>query len=75
MKPEALFYRVFIVRWWAEPTEQAGQDISRFILEVPTTGERHGFISQEDLLCALQTELIAARDAQPKATNLRRDQS
>lgn len=61
-------YRVFIIRSWTDgPSTQA----SRFVLEIPRTGERYGFVNLEHLLNALRIQLLLAEtrltaEARPK---------
>jgi hypothetical protein len=53
-------YRVFIVRYWhdRETSEDTpSEDASRFVLEIPRTGERYGFTSAATLLAALHRQL------------------
>jgi hypothetical protein len=48
-------YRVFIIRAWTEsPSAQA----ARFLLEIPRTGERYGFVNIDHLLNALRIQLV-----------------
>ena len=47
-------YRVFIIRCWEEADPQHP---ARFLLEIPRTGERYGFITAEQLLLALRPQL------------------
>jgi hypothetical protein len=49
-------YRVYIVRCW-EDSGVPENSTSRFVLEIPRTGERYGFTSSEKLLNALQNQL------------------
>lgn len=49
-------YRVYIVRCW-EDREAPKDNASRFVLEIPRTGERYGFTSSERLLSALKNQL------------------
>ena len=51
---------IFIIRTQAEYSLVAHTVSVRCILEVPSTGERHGFADVEALLAALGAELIAA---------------
>lgn len=52
-------YRVYIVRWW-ENQDTTTDSSSRFVLEIPGTGERYGFTSAEMLLHALKNQLDTA---------------
>ncbi|MCB8984460.1 MAG: hypothetical protein H6659_11590 [Ardenticatenaceae bacterium] len=52
-------YRVFIVRWW-ENQHTSTDNSSRFVLEIPGTGERYGFTSADMLLHALKNQLDTA---------------
>ncbi|MCA9874932.1 MAG: hypothetical protein KC441_14780 [Anaerolineales bacterium] len=52
-------YRVFIVRWW-ENQDTSTDNSSRFVLEIPGTGERYGFTSADMLLHALKNQLDTA---------------
>ena len=51
-------YRVFIVRCWED--QDAADMPSRFVLEIPRTGERYGFTSADTLLHALKNQLDTA---------------
>lgn len=50
-------YYVYIIRVWCEQSTSQGQPIVRFMLEVPGTERRHGFVSATSLLEALGDEL------------------
>lgn len=52
--------RVYIVRAWTERTRRDDQSVTRYVLEGPTTGRRHGYTSVEALLEALSMELTSA---------------
>ena len=52
-------YRVYIVRCW-ENQDTATDVSSRFVLEIPGTGERYGFTSADMLLRALKNQLDTA---------------
>lgn len=52
-------YRVYIVRWW-ENQDTTTDSSSRFVLEIPGTGERYGFTSADMLLHALKNQLDTA---------------
>lgn len=55
-------YRVYIVRCWEEQASGLYKEpISRFSLDIPTTGERCGFVNQDALLEALRQELHDAK--------------
>jgi hypothetical protein len=62
--PEAtLFYRVFLLSMWREPTQDPGAPaVVRFRLEDPRTGERQGFATVESLMAALEEEVLAQSD-------------
>lgn len=53
-------YRGFIVRFWKEQATDPQQDVARFTLEIPATGQRLGFLSLEVLLEALRREITLA---------------
>jgi len=59
MDKSAFDYRVYIVRFWQEETTTRGQSTARFVLDVPSTGQRYGFVDREELLNALRAELFA----------------
>jgi hypothetical protein len=56
-------YRGFIVRFWKEQAADPKQDVARFTLEIPATGQRLGFLSLEVLLEALRREISSAHAA------------
>ncbi|MBP7998199.1 MAG: hypothetical protein KA314_02275 [Chloroflexi bacterium] len=47
-------YRVFIIRCWNEADPHHP---SRYLLEIPRTGERYGFVTAEQLIGALRPQL------------------
>ena len=46
-------YRSYIIRCWEEPTQTRETAVSRFILEIPETGQKQGFTEMESLFQAL----------------------
>lgn len=56
MDSEDYPYRVFILRCW---DENVPENLARFLLEIPRTGERYGFSDPERLLNALRDLLIS----------------
>lgn len=57
MKSRDKSYRVFVVRCWDESMEPHSEEHTRFVLEIPKTGERFGFTDTQKLLIALQQQL------------------
>lgn len=51
----AHLYRVFIIRCWGETDPH---NPARYLLEIPRTGERYGFVTAEQLLSALRPQLV-----------------
>jgi hypothetical protein len=50
-------YKVFVVRCWDEQNSQADASVCRFSLEIPSTGQRFGFVSLEALMKVLELRL------------------
>jgi hypothetical protein len=57
MPVEPFQYHVCIVRAWRETTAQTEEQVWRFTLEIPGTGQRLGFTDAHALMDALRTEL------------------
>ena len=58
MPTEALHYRTYIIRAWAEEGPDAGRRAWRLTIETPSTGERRGFSSREKFMNALYQYLF-----------------
>jgi len=52
------FYRVIIIREWKEQSAQPEAKTQRFVLEIPATGERFGFVSAEAMQKALNMMML-----------------
>jgi hypothetical protein len=57
-----LLSRVYIIRCWKERTSQQSQGVMRYVLEIPATGQRCGYMSAEGLLETLARELTQAQE-------------
>jgi len=59
---DAPHYLAYLLRWWqAAGADGLADQVWRFSLEDPSTGERRGFASFEALLVFLRAELAAPR--------------
>lgn len=61
----SMIYRSYVIRYWEEPVAE-GASTSRYILEIPETGQRQGFTELTPLLQALVQML---HPPQPNQTN------
>lgn len=50
-------YKVYVIRCWQEQDVQDDAITYRLTLEIPSTGQRLGFISSEALMSALERKL------------------
>jgi hypothetical protein len=55
--PKSLSTRVYIVRCWQERLRSDGHSVTRYSLDIPTTGERYGYANATLLLDKLTTVL------------------
>jgi len=57
----ASFHRSYILRLWVEGAD-SDHPILRWSIEDPTTGQRRGFISLEELMAYLRDEVTPLMD-------------